>query len=73
MHPGEQQDEKKNEAADEGHPVQAHQGSAHYEARGVNRKLAERYRSQNGAEEDEGAEPDAEHEIDQRVKESTHR
>ncbi len=61
--------------------MQADQGAANDQARGVNagggsgeerRQLAKGDGREDGAKEDEGAQPEAEREIDERVKESSH-
>jgi hypothetical protein len=82
VRPGQDKDREKNQPADEAHPVQAYQRAANDHAGGVNpggwigkerRELAERNWSENGAKEYQRSQPDAEHKVDQGMKERAQR
>ena len=59
---------EKHDAADERHPVQANQRAPHHQAGLVDGKLGEGHGSENCAKEDQGAQPNGEHKIGERVK-----
>ena len=80
MGPGKDKDGEENQPAEQPHPVQPYQRAANDHACGVNprrrigkerRKLTERNRSENGAKEYQGSEPNAQRKVDQRMKERT--
>jgi hypothetical protein len=73
--------DQKDQPAEQPYPVQTHQRAADNQTGGMNargrsgekrRKLAKRDWGENGAEEHQRAQPKAEHQVDERVKERSH-
>ena len=78
---GEDDDQQKNQSTKQADPMQPHERTAHHQAGSVDacrrgweerRQLGECDGSKNRAEKNQRAQPKAEHQIDQRVKEGPH-